>query len=242
MQACSKLFIVIIGLFVSFFWIGCEGNFFDQRMNEGVIEYEVSYPTIDDDNIVKTFLPSTMMFTFKDNVFCSELNSSMSQFKVAFISNSNTHELQQIFKLTPKQLYAHIPKHAIDSLNLLEYGKVSIVLAPDTKNIVGMHCKKAEVWCEINGEKTSYDVFYTEDIKLEDPNWSLPFHEIKGVPLEYQVNRMGITMHFKAKKIQSQVIEASFFEKQSAGFKKVHYPFIEKELKSLADDLANLLL
>lgn len=210
-------------------------------MNEGIIEYEVSYPNIEEGSMVKTFLPSTMLFTFKEDIFCSELNTSMGQFKVAFIADSKHKKLQQIFRLTPKKMYADIPVNTVDSMNLADYGQVKVEFLSDTMSMLGLPCKKALVSCDKQGEITQYQVVYTEAIRFEDPNWSLPFKEIKGIPLEYQVTRMGITMHFKAHKIQSQKIELSYFTNMIKGLKKTHYLTIDRELQSLAEDLSGLL-
>lgn len=216
----------------------CGESFFDKRVNEGVIEYEVEYPTVEDDNIIKGFLPKTMSFTFKENVFCTQLSSTFNQFEVGFICNSNNHALQQTFKLIPKKLYSDIEQSTIDSVNHLEYGHVRVSYLSETKEIVGLLCKKAMVYCTDSNQTDSFAVFYTEDIRFEDPNWTLPFKEIKGVPLEYQINQMGIVMHFKAKSIKSSPVQDNYFEEAIHDFKKVPFSVIDKDLKSLADDLS----
>lgn len=216
----------------------CQQSFFDKRVNEGVIEYEVQYPTIEEDNIIKAFLPKAMTFTFKDNVFCTQLSSSFNQFEVGFISNSNNHALQQTFKLIPKKLYSDIEQTTIDSINQLEYGTVRVSYHEETKEIAGLTCKKAMVFCTDSNRTDSFAVYYTEDIRFEDPNWTLPFKEIKGVPLEYQINQMGIVMKFSAKSVKTSPVESTFFEQTLNDFKKVPFKVIDQDLKSLASDLS----
>ena len=52
------------------------------------------------------------------------------------------------------------------------------------KVIAGYKCKLARVFIE--DVPTPIDVYYTEDIHIENPNRNTPFSEINGVLLEFE--------------------------------------------------------
>lgn len=205
-------------------------------MSEGTIEYEVTYPDIDDDNFLKGFLPSTMICHIKDDVFASELSSTFSQFKLCFSSDANTHRLNVVFKLNPDKLHAELTQKEVVELNAKEYGKTNVKFLSETKEIAGLKCKKAVFIADTaNTPYKSYDVYYTEEIKIKEPNWTLPFSEIEGMPMEYEINRMGLRMKLVAKKVQQKEVDETIFQAPE-GYKKASYNTIEEKLKSIVSN------
>lgn len=64
-----------------------------------------------------------------------------------------------------------------------------------TKSIVGFSCKKA-IFADENGE--SFEVWYTEDLKVRADGQAFVSPLIPGVPLEYEMNMQGMEMKLTA--------------------------------------------
>ena len=76
------------------------------------------------------------------------------------------------------------------------------------KEIAGYVCKKAKVtWDDL-----SFDVFYTDEIKITDPNWNNPFNEIDGVLLQYQFDMFGIKTKITAETVEKIDVEDETFD------------------------------
>ncbi|MCI5055326.1 MAG: hypothetical protein MRY83_04405 [Flavobacteriales bacterium] len=219
--------ILIASLFILF---GCNSSLFDTRISEGTITYSVSYPDLDPDGLLANLLPNTMTLKFKDNSFCSELSAGMGMFKTSFIAKSKDHMLINTLKLANKKIATIMDQKFVDQTNegfvMTKYDETG-----ETKDILGYKTKKAVVHFN-DTDLPQVDVFYTNDIKFEDPNWSLPFATIPGFLLEYEMQRMGIRMKFTATEIIEEDIDDSLFELPDE-YELVPYEDIKKEIDSL---------
>jgi GLPGLI family protein len=94
-----------------------------------------------------------------------------------------------------------------DSLQMLRKNEpLQTIETSDTKEILGMQCKKA---LAISGKDT-IAVYYSEALH---PHSMIPqLADIKGIPMEYGLIQNNISMHFKAKKIVKGPVDNSVFE------------------------------
>ena len=202
-QYFSKVFFLLV--IISFF--GCNDSLFDNRISEGVIEFKVTYPDLDPDNLLATIMPDVMSMKFKDNVFNSELSAGMGMFKANLIANSNAYTLTKAVKLGNNKYVSRLSKTETQEYNE-SYDNVSVINLNETQEIAGLKCKKALLIFE-NIDMDDIYVYYTDKIKFKDPNWSTPFKDIDGVLLAYEVEQLGIKMKFVAYSISEQKIDES---------------------------------
>jgi GLPGLI family protein len=199
-------------------------------MSEGTIIYEVSYPDLDPDGLLANLLPNTMTLKFKDDKFCSELSAGMGMFKTSFIAKSKDHMLINTLKLANKKIATIMDQDFVNETNqdfmMSKYDETE-----ETKTIMNYTTKKAVVYFN-DSDLPKVDVYYTEDIKFNDPNWSLPFNQIPGFLLEYEMQRMGIRMKFTTKEIIEEDIDEALFELPKE-YELVPYEEIKKEIDSL---------
>ncbi len=203
---------ILIFLVLTLISCGNEEDFQKPKaINEGVIIYELSYPQFKDDNIFTSMFPNEMAFKFKDNNTKSELKTSMAVFSTALLAEKNKKTLTHLVRIASK--YSGL---VMDSTQIVhEYGKMpdGMVITPTskTKTIAGFVCKNALITFS-NDSTKNFDVYYTDEIGIEDPNWCTPYHEIKGVLMEATVNKFNIDMHMIAKSVTAQKFEESEFQ------------------------------
>jgi hypothetical protein len=58
----------------------------------------------------------------------------------------------------------------------------------------------------------SFDAWYTKELGKEDCNALTPYNQVKGMLLDYRIKKMGLEMHFSAKKINNIEIDDNVFE------------------------------
>ena len=92
-----------------------------------------------------------------------------------------------------------------------ELPEMQVVKTNETKEIIGYKCKRAIVKFEGN-IKEEFSIFYTEEISIANSNWCTPFHDIKGVLLEYNVRKYNYEMKLEAVEIVKEEIDNSYFE------------------------------
>jgi GLPGLI family protein len=175
------------------------------KIEQGEILYELSYPQFGDDNLIASMFPSIMSFKFKDNMTRSDLKTRMAIFSTTFITDKDNRTLIHLVKIANKKSGL-----VLDSAEIMEdYAKkpegMNVTLTDSTKLIASYTCKHALVTFEGKPEKT-FDLYYTEEITINDPNWCSPFQEIPGVLMEARVKKFNIEMHITA----SQVIPGDY--------------------------------
>ncbi len=190
-----------------FGFAGCEqgGDSVESTMmvTEGKITYQLSYPQFKEDNIFTSMFPSEMSFKFKDNNTKNELKTSMAVFSTSLLANNSEKKVTHLVKVANK--YSGLEMDSIEIMN--EYGKkpdgMTITPTAKTKEIAGYMCKHALV-AFANDSTKNFDIYYTNEIGIKDPNWCTPFYEIDGVLMEAQVNKFNIDMHMVATSVVAE--------------------------------------
>ena len=198
---------IIVGLFIGLNMLsGCDSKQETtevSKISEGKIVYNLSYPQFEDDNIFTSMFPSEMTFKFKDNNTRNELKTKMAIFSTSLLANNKDKKVTHLVKIANK--YSGLE---MDSMEIMEeYGRKpeGMVITPteQTKVIAGYTCNHALVSFESDTSE-NFDIYYTNDIELKDPNWCTPFHEIKGVLMEAKVNKFNIDMHMVATEVVAE--------------------------------------
>lgn len=204
---------LLLGTFLSTFVVGfilfpgCgstqDGSPTVQSVTEGKIVYALSYPQFEEDNIFTSMFPSEMTFKFKNNNTKNELKTKMAIFSTSLLANNKEKKVTHLVKIANK--YSGLE---MDSMEIMEeYGKkplgMNIVPTEKTKEIAGYMCNHALVTFDSDSTK-NFDIYYTNQIGIEDPNWCTPFHEISGVLMEAKVNKFNIDMHMVATQVVAE--------------------------------------
>ena len=109
-----------------------------------------------------------------------------------------------------------------------DYGNATILYTPDVDTIAGYPCKKAvAIFDKMPQEEI--ELWYTDRIKMQDPNWFGPFAEIPGVLLRYEMLQNGIRMHLDAVSVTPGEVDPGKFRSKEE-FQKVEAPVLHHEL------------
>lgn len=175
--------------------------------DEGTIEFTAS--VVDQANPMAGLAPSKMIIKFKNNKSCAEMSAGMGLFSTSFISDPEKKTLTQLVKLLNKKLSLVLNAEQIAKENAAY--KFDLTPLPGVKTIAGYKCQSAHVKMHDDFE-TEFDIFYTNELKIENPNFANPFHMIDGVLMEYQMKKFGLEMKFTAKTVKKEDIDDSTFE------------------------------
>ncbi len=142
--------------------------------------------------------PDKMTVKFKNNVSYAQVVAGMGLFETDFINDEPDKKIIQMVRLFNKK-YAYIADTAAVNKELRNT-KCLIIPTSETKKIAGYVCKKALVKTDSNSEP--FSIYYTDQIELENPNWSTPFKDIPGVLMGYRIKRYGMYLEFTAAKVE----------------------------------------
>lgn len=180
------------------------------RVDEGIIVYNVSYFASEKENPIVALLPNKVELRFKENDISLTSEGYLGFFSTKFISNYNRDKSHILLKVLNNKFNYEFPKDEIAFIyNQLPPSKIKYL--DETKVIAGYECKIAKLFFEdeaINPIK----IAYTEEIGLAKPNRNTPLHEIDGVLMEFETTMNKIRTRFTAKSVSLEEICAEEFD------------------------------
>lgn len=220
----------IAGLF--FATTACENvqELFSDKIDEGFIEYDIVYLQDERENPLISLLPTTMQYKFRDNISVQKIEGWMSIFAMSGIADRNKNQSFALLKIMNEK-YVYETNMSGPSFGFDEMPKFTIEHTDCTKVIAGMPCKKLNVVFE-SDTIPGFSIFYTDMIKLDNPNSHNPFTQVNWVLLEYQMSFQKIPMRLTATKIlKEEVLDEEF--QIPAGYESVSREKMQEVISNL---------
>jgi GLPGLI family protein len=199
-QGSRKYFYVLLLIFLA----GSCG-----QIHKGISEGEIEYDAIpvDPDNPMAGVAPSEMTLKFKSDKFAAEM-STMGVFTTTFITDPNTKTLTQLVRVWDDKMACVETEKDINEE--LEDYKLNFEFKKESKVIAGYHCKKV-IATVADDPSQKFDVWYTNEIDVESPNFSNPYAEIDGMLMEYRLKKFDLELTFRAKNVKKKKIDDKEF-------------------------------
>jgi len=90
----------------------------------------------------------------------------------------------------------------------------------EIKDIAGYKCQKAVGQTKTGATVT---VYYTKDLVLENKDYDPTFHNLDGLPLEYELAFGNQTLAYKVSRINLNPVPASKFDIPKSGYREMNY-------------------
>lgn len=178
------------------FWSGCNGHLLNNKTSEGTIEYELTFPDQDPNDIMAGMLPERSLLTFSNNMQANELSAGMGIFRTTLITDDVQRFMDYHMSLMSTKMVAHLLPADLGFFNSTN-GTATILYTGDLDTIAGFPCKRAiAVFDKI--DQGEIELWYTDRIDMQAPNWFGPFAEVPGVLLRYDVVQYGMRMRLNA--------------------------------------------
>jgi len=207
-----------------------ESGLFSSRLNQGTIDFELTFPHMEEGDALGSILPDRMEMNFKDGMYRTGFSAYGGVFKSSIVVDTKEQEYKQMLKVFRKKLACKFDRTDIDEL-MREFPPMTIVPSNKVDTIAGYPCKHAiGIFEDLNQEEI--DIYYTNEIALDNPNWCSPFAEIDGVLMAYEVDMFDMRMRLRALEVQSDNFELSHFDVDE-DYKVVSYRYIRTEIEKL---------
>jgi hypothetical protein len=200
-----------------------------KSLHQGEIHYDVQYAghvTL----MPKDLMPKNLIVLFKNDNIIYELVSPFGNSGIINLSNPSKEIYDTYLSLfTIRYYYASKPGElypGFEAMRGMEVRKTS-----KTAEICGFKCKNAEVTFPFDRAKI-YNVWYTEDIPVKNPNASTPFNEIDGVLMSFFFFIGRSEFHFEAQNVYKKDIPDETFERKEK-FKQVSKKDINKFINKM---------
>ena len=183
----------------------------EKYIDQGEIHYTIEY--MGDMGVVpKEYMPRNLIVSFKDDKILFDISAPFGNIGIYNLSNPKEEIYDTyISLLTLKYSYASKPGEVnpgFESMKDIRVNKTS-----KSAIICGFNCKNAEVTFPQTGDKV-YNIWYTNEIKVKNPNIATPFRDIDGVLMSFFFFMGTAEMHFTAETVYKKEIPDKTFERR----------------------------
>jgi GLPGLI family protein len=200
-----KLILILSVIFLQ----SCQIKKDDKAISQGTMKYSITYLEDEGSNPIISLMPSHLKMSFKNSSVLMEVEGWMGVFKTSFIKNGESNEAITLLKMLNKK-YCYRSEGAEGYYGFSAYGNAEITFDGEIKDILNYSCKHAKV--SLPEKDLSFDVFYTEEISIENPNEFTPYDKIPGVLMEFQIEINGISMCLNASEVLETEISDEVFQ------------------------------
>jgi hypothetical protein len=198
-------------------------------INQGEIHYNIDYIG-NFGPMPKEVLPKNLVVSFKNNKILYEMISSFGNSGILNLANPDKGILDTYFSLfTLKYFYAVQPGEQFPGFEAMQ--GITIKKTSRTSMICGFNCKNAEVSFPADRSKI-YQVWYTNEINIKNPNTATPFSQIDGVLMSFFFFLGTAELHFDAETVYKKEIPDEAFERRNR-FMRVSRAEIDKFINKM---------
>ena len=201
-------------------------------MAEGQIKFSISYEQSRVGGYSTTILPREMIVEFSNDMVKNTIEGGLGFFSLVNISDIRNYQNTTWLKFIDKKyIYEGGKKESSCCFGMLDGMKLEFT--DDIKEIAGLECMHAVARFPDNGIEP-FDIWYTEELGLYNPNGNTPFKDIPGVLLEFNTLMGNTNMHMVATGFDAQHIPQKHFQPP-----KNYRPVSKAEMESILNALMN---
>jgi len=203
----------------------------ENKIQQGEIEYEITYPYNEISGLMNTLLPKKMTVIFKgDKMIITIAKGKM--FSTEILSNEKTKELEMRYFFGSDKLKCKL--NEADIKNLIASQPVYNFSEPvPGDSMVG--CSTHHVKQTLDADSLGIGEFtsiFTRDFSIQNAGWFNSYSSIEGMPLTYLIDRYGIVMKVEAVNfIQREVMDEEF--QLTEDYEEISYPKYDKKVREL---------
>ena len=198
-------------------------------IKEGEIHYSIEYIGTFG-SIPKDVYPKNLIVSFKHNKILFEMISPIGNSGILNLSNPDKDIYDTYFSLFTLRYYYPAKKgemypgfEAMEGMELHKTEKTSV--------ICGFNCKNAEITFPSDRQKV-FEIWYTDEIRVKNPNVCSPFNELDGVLMSFIFLIGHSELHFNAENVYRKDVPDQIFERREK-FKPASRPEIVRFLTKM---------
>ncbi|HDP75467.1 MAG TPA: hypothetical protein ENN49_06290 [Bacteroidales bacterium] len=193
-----------------------------KEIGEGRIEYDIEYDTLTLSRVDKKILPSSLIVRFYNNNTINTIDALSGAVTISIISQPAKKEFTTMLKIFNKKLYYSEPyTNGHYPALYARIPKVNVDTLVKDFDYIGYKCKSVMGYFADNPER-KFEIIYTKQIAIDNPNLNTPFESIDGVMLGFNLRFNNVEMKLRACNVTKENINADAF-KIPEDYKKVDF-------------------
>ena len=210
---------------VSIIAISCK----EEKIKQGEISYEITYPYTNMNGIMDVMLPKKMTVIFRGDQMIASIEKAKI-FRTDILSEATTKDFKMRLDFGSENIEAKLTPEDLTTLQSTQ--PVFNVGEPiKTDTIAGLEATFYSV-TSTNEDVGRFDCAFSNNLSIGSTEWFTSYKGAQGIPLMYVMERYGVVMHLRATNFESrEVLDAEFKTKET--YKNVSYDSYEKTVNEL---------
>lgn len=201
--------LIIIVILCTCFTACNKSNKAGNQINEGIIQYDISYSNRSGQSFPFQLLPKLMELKFNENFSSYTLEDRLGLFSISNILDFGKRQHITLIKVFDKK-YVYRGKNGEVSVLFDSSVNYEMKYLEDTARMVGYLCKTANI--RDMQSMQNFQILYSHTIGNNKPNANTPYESINGMLLDFRLVLKNLEMHLKAKSIEQKKIKDNAFE------------------------------
>ena len=171
-----------------------------QTLDAGKVIYDISFPESNFDEQTLSMMPKEATMYFNNDKTRMEMQMGMGMNMITIGDNKSKTATVLMDMMGNKTAMTMTEQDIIKESK--KAGEYEIKNTDETKIIAGYLCRKAVVTLK---DKNSFNVWFTDQIKVKNANWNNQFKNINGFLMEFRMDQNnGLSMQMTAKKVSDE--------------------------------------
>ncbi len=176
-----------------------------QRPLKGRIIYNLSYPGSNVDLAELQELPDKAVILTKKNLVRTELSGEKAGLYQIKIADGNTRQISTMLEILREKYVITRTYEEIQNA-LQNMPEPELEFTDETKEILGYTCFKAIARVtDLFGEEHESVIYYTKAIPGNAFNFDIPYYEVPGLMLEYEIRVGQLNIRYEAQSIKKRL-------------------------------------
>lgn len=189
------------------FW-SCKSDKDLTKIYEGIIEYDITYSSDSITSVPVQFLPKKMLLQFNQHYASYKIEDMMGVFCITNTTNVSRRTHISTIKIFNKK-YKYVGKKGEVPVFFRPESVFLIKETEDTVTLAGIKCQKSAV-TDLKARR-KFDVAYSEDFFIKEPNINTPYSDINGILMKFEIDLGRMRLTLTAKKIVPSQIKNQVF-------------------------------
>lgn len=200
----------------------CRGGKSIKNIHEGEIYYNIKYIR-NPSSFSSEFLPKELVVSFRNDLFTTRLRAPFGNSGLTTVINPkegiydtylNILSFKYFYEGTQRDMQPGFS--SMKDIQISETGRKSV--------ICGLNCRQARV--TLKDSSASKYIWYTNDIRVDEPNRGTPYKDIDGVLMDFFYIMGKAEIEFTADEVFSRQVPDKYFAKKT-DYKKVSKSYLD---------------
>ncbi len=181
------------------------------------------FSIIYDYEIFNANAPSSKPITGSNSVFVkgnlSRLETGSQSFSSTIIHDATTGNGVILKEVSGQKILIHLTPQDWRQMNSDDEA-IAFTNTDETKTIAGYKCIRAVAKTK---DGSTFSVYYTNELSVDNPEYNPKFKNLAGLPLEYELSKGSFTIKYTVSKINLNPVPASKFDMPKSGYREMTY-------------------